>query len=131
MGILTRRLEKGVTYWVCELPTNDTPFLYPELRTLTDITHDHSRALRGDNYNCTYEFDSVHIPTFLNPEVKFHMEMIGRFIVTKESAKMQMIIRNNVNVDLYENKKIDKELNIKSINEYITDVDENHPELLI
>ncbi len=131
MGILVRRLEKGVNYWVAELPSNETPFLYPELRELTEISFDQQEVLAGNNYECTYEFGDIHILSYMEPEMKCYMVYIGRFIVTKESAKMQMVIRNNVNPDLHEGKILDKNLDILAIKTYISQVDENHPELLI
>lgn len=131
MGSLMRRLEKGQNYWVCELPVIDKPFIYPQLRELTDIALDQQEMISGNNYECTYVFDDIHIYSYIQTDMKCYMANIGKFIVTKESAKMQMVIRNHINPNLYEGKIIDKALDIKSIKAYISDVDENQPQLLI
>ena len=131
MGILLKRLEKGNNYWVSQLPTKDTPFIYPELRTLTDIIFDQSRYLDGRNYECTYVFDDIQIPIYMNSEVKCYMVSIGMYIITETSSKMQMVIKNHVNEKLYDGKKIDENLDIVSIKHYISDIEENHPEMLL
>lgn len=131
MGILMERLEKGQNYWVAELPTYDTPFQYPQLLKLTDISFDYSRIADGTNYECTYEFGDIHIPVTFNNEMKCYMAYIGNFLVFKESSKLHEVIRNHVNPELYKNKKIDESLDINSIKAYIMEVDKNYPERLI
>ncbi len=131
MGILMKRLEKGKTYWVCELPTLTTPFLQPQLMTLTDVIYDKSKWGQGRNYEHTYKFGELEIPTFMDNVLKCYMVSIDNFIITEESAKMQMVIRNNINATLYKDKKINKNLNIKAIKAYISEVDTNQPQLLI
>jgi len=131
MGILTDKLDIGKSYWVCELPTLTSVFLYPELRKLTDIYIDKSKLNEGRNYDCTFRFGDIDIPSFLNPDTKFYLAEIDNFLITNESSKMQRVIRNHINSNLYDGKKIDTNLDIKAINEYILDIDNNRPELLI
>lgn len=131
MGILMKRLVVGQNYWVCKLPKSDDNFIEPKLLELTDITAVLGFADTGRNYECTYIFGDIRIPTYMDIEVKSYAVSIDDFIVTNESAKMQMVIRNHVNPDMYKDKKIDLDLDVATINTYISDVDINHPELLI
>jgi len=114
-----RRLEKGNNYWICELPVKGKAFLQPQLRELTDIIIDKEELVSGNNYEYTYVFDGILIYSYLNPEMKCYMSSIGNFIVTETSAKMQMVIRNHVNSELYDGKVIDEKLDVKSIKAYI------------
>ena len=126
-----KQLDKGKSYWVCELPTSTTNFLKPKLMILTDIIFDPTILIQGRNYDRTYKFGELEIPAFMDNELKCYMATIDNFIITSESAKIQMIIKNSINESMYPNGIIDEKLDIEMIKAYITEVNTNQPQLLI
>jgi hypothetical protein len=131
MGILMRELNQNKYYWVTNL-SNTIEFKVQKLKLIKIIIY--PKLIQDyNNYKCTYIFDSIEETievNLFNTDTKIGLMMIDNYIITDSMEKMLEILSNHIVMDYNKNHK-DNVLDYNKLEDYISDIRSNHPELLI
>lgn len=126
MGILMKPLLIGKFYWVTDLTTT-IPLKVEKLRLTEMVSYTQNK--KKVDYKFTYKFGKYEVDVF-STDTKFGMMTIGNNHITNGMVKMLEILNNHITMD-YNKKQQDNILDYTMIRDYISDINTNHPELLI
>jgi len=131
MGILMKELIRGKYYWVTDL-TNTVEFKVQKLLHFNTIRHPMEAGKSRDyKYTCIFgSIEDMYEVDLYDTDTKFGMMLIDNHIVTDNMSKMLEVLNNHVVRDYNKNHQ-ENVLDYKQIEDYISDIRSNYPELLI